>query len=453
MAHEPCSVEDLWAGDRSRVGVCVSITPKDGVRYEDLQREVFDRVRWPDRDLRWHAHRRARDDGKSDDDAWVMEATASCLASSGDESQVAYRVEGVAHDVVEECEVLVSAPCHVPFMDLTLADVDISAAAVARASRDEARDDGDGRGPGAFGRDAAGGEPRESPVQMFLRTGLAASAASAVDPDDLARLVAVAARRVASAEKALHANHPAIRVGEDVFAFREMGSRGGRRFDLLFPKPEWDADESTEARTDAAFVRDFATRAPWVPTLVEPILGKNDKSADDDAHASIESGTARCDAQDEPPRRHRSNAWWCDVSVVYSKPGAPAQDWHCDGRHLAGEARADFTGLGASPPYAVCVFCPLIDLDATVGFTQFWAGSHVTDGLIGFGAAAEVLRGCVDGIANKGGFVAYDYRTMHRGMGNRSGDTTRPVLQFLYARSNYRETKNYGVRSVFRPGT
>lgn len=446
MAHEPCSVEDLWAGDRSRVGVCVSVTPKDGVRYEDLQREVFDRVRWPDRDLRWHAHRRARDDGKSDDDAWVMEATASCLASSGDESQVAYRVEGVAHDVVEECEVLVSAPCHVPFMDLTLADVDISAAAVAR-------DDGDGRGPGAFGRDAAGGEPRESPVQMFLRTGLAASAASAVDPDDLARLVAVAARRVASAEKALHANHPGIRVGDDVFAFREMGSRGGRRFDLLFPKPEWDADESTEARTDAAFVRDFATRAPWVPTLVEPILGKNDKSADDDAHASIESGTARCDAQDEPPRRHRSNAWWCDVSVVYSKPGAPAQDWHCDGRHLAGEARADFTGLGASPPYAVCVFCPLIDLDATVGFTQFWAGSHVTDGLIGFGAAAEVLRGCVDGIANKGGFVAYDYRTMHRGMGNRSGDTTRPVLQFLYARSNYRETKNYGVRSVFRPGT
>ena len=41
MAHEPCSVEDLWAGDRSRVGVCVSVTPKDGVRYEDLQREVF----------------------------------------------------------------------------------------------------------------------------------------------------------------------------------------------------------------------------------------------------------------------------------------------------------------------------------------------------------------------------------------------------------------------------
>ena len=273
------------------------------------------------------------------------------------------------------------------FHGLTLADVDISAVA---------RDDGDGRGPGAFGRDAAGGEPRESPVQMFLRTGLAASAAPAVDPDDLARLVAVAERRVASAEKALHANHPDIRVGDDVFAFREMGSRGGRRFDLLFPKPEWDVDETTEARTDAAFVRDFATRAPWVPTLVEPVLGKNDgknDDDDDDDKRCVDRKGPRDASSPEPPRRHRSNAWWCDVSVVYSKPGAPAQDWHCDGRHLAGEARADYAGAGAAPPYAVCVFCPLIDLGEDVGFTRFWAGSHVADGLIGFGAAAEVCVG------------------------------------------------------------
>ena len=136
---------------------------------------------------------------------------------------------------------------------------------------------------------------------------------------------------------------------------------------------------------------------------------------------------------------------------MYSKPGARDQDWHCDGRHLAGESRADFTGAGVSAPYAVCVFVPLCDLNQEVGFTQFWGGSHVTDGLIGFGAAAEVLRGRVDGVVDAGGFVAYDYRTMHRGMRNASDGTTRPVLQFLYARSNYRETKNYGASSIFRP--
>jgi hypothetical protein len=62
-----------------------------------------------------------------------------------------------------------------------------------------------------------------------------------------------------------------------------------------------------------------------------------------------------------------------------------------------------------------------------------------------------VLRGCIDGVVDAGGFVAYDYRTMHRGMRNTSDGTTRPVLQFLYARSNYRETKNYGASSIFRP--
>ena len=39
---------------------------------------------------------------------------------------------------------------------------------------------------------------------------------------------------------------------------------------------------------------------------------------------------------------------------------AADQDWHCDGRHLAGAPQAGFDGAGAAPPYAVCVFCPLV---------------------------------------------------------------------------------------------
>ena len=432
---EPCSVDDLWAGDRSRVGVCVSVTPKDGIPYDHLQREVFSRVDWPERELRWHQHRRAPGDATTGDDdgdanGWVMEATLSCLASSGDESQVAYRIEGLAIDVVEEAEVVVSAPCHVPFMELTLRDLDVSAAAVTHRHLDN--DDADDAG-----RRSTELEPRHSPVDTFLRTGLAASCRSAVAPDDLARLIAVANARMSNAEAALATNHPTLDVGADVFAFREMGSRGGRRFDLLFPKPEWERDETEDAMNDAAFIRAFASSAPWVQTLIDPLLGKNEPRKRIDGSTASSSGSA--------------DAWWCDVSIVYSKPGARDQDWHCDGRHLAGESRADFTGAGVSAPYAVCVFVPLCDLNQEVGFTQFWVGSHVTDGLIGFGAAAEVLRGRVDGVVDAGGFVAYDYRTMHRGMRNTSDGTTRPVLQFLYARSNYRETKNYGASSIFRP--
>lgn len=433
---EPCSVDDLWAGDRSRVGVCVSVTPKDGIPYDHLQREVFSRVDWPERELRWHQHRRAPGEattGDGDDaNGWVMEATLSCLASSGDESQVAYRIEGLAIDVVEEAEVVVSAPCHVPFMELTLRDLDVSAAAVTHRHLDN--DDADDAG-----RRSTELEPRHSPVDTFLRTGLAASCRSAVAPDDLARLIAVANARMSNAEAALATNHPTLDVGADVFAFREMGSRGGRRFDLLFPKPEWERDETEDAMNDAAFIRAFASSAPWVQTLIDPLLGKNEPRKRIDGSTASSSGSA--------------DAWWCDVSIVYSKPGARDQDWHCDGRHLAGESRADFTGSGVSAPYAVCVFVPLVDLNQEVGFTQFWGGSHVTDGLIGFGAAAEVLRGCVDGVVDAGGFVAYDYRTMHRGMRNTSDGTTRPVLQFLYARSNYRETKNYGASSIFRPAS
>ena len=187
-----------------------------------------------------------------------MEATLSCLASSGDESQVAYRIEGLADDVVEEAEVVVSAPCHVPFMELTLRDLDVSAAAVThRHLGDDDADDA--------GRRSAELEPRHSPVDTFLRTGLAASCRSAVAPDDLARLIAVANARMSNAEAALATNHPTLDVGADVFAFREMGSRGGRRFDLLFPKPEWERDETTDAMNDAAFIRAFAAIRPVGP--------------------------------------------------------------------------------------------------------------------------------------------------------------------------------------------
>lgn len=106
-------------------------------------------------------------------------------------------------------------------------------------------------------------------------------------------------------------------------------------------------------------------------------------------------------------------------------------------------------GDGAAAPYALCVFVPLIDLDETVGYTQFWLGTHVTPGLVGFGGAAELLGGTVEAMVEAGSAVVYDYRLMHRGRANRSRDVVRPVLQFVYHVTTYRESKNYGTESLF----
>jgi len=103
-----------------------------------------------------------------------------------------------------------------------------------------------------------------------------------------------------------------------------MSARGAQRFDLLL-------DLGT---ADAAAVMEAAREAAWAP-VVRRILG-------DDAAVQ--------------------------VSVVYSRPGAGEQEWHSDGPHVG--AVAGWDGEGAAPPYALCVFVPLVNLNATVGFTQ-----------------------------------------------------------------------------------
>ena len=82
---------------------------------------------------------------------------------------------------------------------------------------------------------------------------------------------------------------------------------------------------------------------------------------------------------------------------------------------------------------------PLIDLNETTGFTQFFMRSHKTSQLIGFGEAASTLRLSFDGILKAGQNVLYDYRLLHRGMANNTTSTVRPVLLFLYTVPAYKE--------------
>ena len=59
------------------------------------------------------------------------------------------------------------------------------------------------------------------------------------------------------------------------------------------------------------------------------------------------------------------------AGLVLSLPGSDDQGWHTDGEHL-------FPGLDHhTPPYAVTVFVPLVDLTAANGTPEFFLGSQL----------------------------------------------------------------------------
>lgn len=213
---------------------------------------------------------------------------------------------------------------------------------------------------------------------------------------------------IENAEGLLKMHHPNINIGKDIMSFKEIASRGNGRFDLLV------------APTSAAsqFVSD--TINPRISHVLQNIIGQIDVEIN------------------------------CDISVVYSKPGAPNQGWHADGDHQKGATSAGMDVDGwktLSDPYALCLFIPLIDLNDDTGYTQFWPASHGNKGLAGFGPFAEIAEATWDGKCNAGSAIWYDYRLMHRGTSNKS-TLLRPVLQLLFKRKWYVEKRNYGSHSI-----
>ena len=150
--------------------------------------------------------------------------------------------------------------------------------------------------------------------------------------------------------------------------FREIASRSKQRFDLLIGK---------ETDLYRILCKKVLGNYSEIPMLLQKLFSGNEKG-----------GTSS-----------HGLDWEMDLSVVYSKPGANHQGWHADGGHTEGASDAgwedgdEVSEHSSSPlaaPYAICLFVPLINLNHTVGFTQFWPGSHKHRDLIGFGPFAEV---------------------------------------------------------------
>eukprot|EP00301_Raphidiophrys_heterophryoidea_P027074 c946_g1_i2.p1 GENE.c946_g1_i2~~c946_g1_i2.p1 ORF type:complete len:294 (+),score=50.19 c946_g1_i2:435-1316(+) len=244
--------------------------------------------------------------------------------------------------------------------------------------------------------------------------------ANAINASSIPEYTQAAKHCIVDADKALQFRHPQLDVGNDAFAFEEIGTRGKFRFDLVVSGD----DPETES------IRSLVRQGSWVPLIHDLLFPPHS-----DHHHDTDHDKSQC-----PDLK-------CILSIIYSRPGAPDQSWHADGHHLG--PVCDALGLGAEPPYAVCVFVPLTPASKQVGFTQFWPGTHKTDKLLGFGSGAEVIGGTLDALVESGSCVVYDYRLMHRGMGNFSVDTERSVLQFVYHVPAYQELKNYGEAKLF----
>ncbi len=243
------------------------------------------------------------------------------------------------------------------------------------------------------------------------------------DTTTLSRIRSMVDGAITKAEEAIATNHPNTQVGEDAFWFREIASRSKHRFDLLI---------GNDTDLYQLVWNQVLGNDSEIPSLLQTLFH--------DDHTE----------------------WEMDLSVVYSKPGANHQGWHADGGHIEGDSDTSWDESSSrqtvvAAPYAICLFVPLIDLDHTVGYTQFWPGTHKYKELVGFGPFAEVAKATWDGKVRAGEAIAYDYRLLHRGMPNYSNTKSkayhpyRAVLQLLCRKHWYKEKNNYGKASIYQP--
>ena len=238
---------------------------------------------------------------------------------------------------------------------------------------------------------------------MFVQTAL-------IDASEVRQLRICINEEIATIEKLIQLHRPDITIGKDIMSFAEIASRGNERFDLLI-----------RPRSKAYDFVEHTILGRIAPTIERILDGRVNEDVD------------------------------FDISVVYSKPGAPHQGWHADGDHQRGANDAGWEADGwknrLAEPYAMCLFIPLIDLNDDTGYTQFWPASHRYRGLMGFGPVSEITGATWNGKCEAGDAIWYDYRLMHRGMGNTS-EVVRPVLQVLFKKKWYVEERNYGTESL-----
>ena len=139
------------------------------------------------------------------------------------------------------------------------------------------------------------------------------------------------------------------------------------------------------------------------------------------------------------------------VDAIVSTLGAKAQNFHPD----AGDTHIKNARL--NPRHRLFnVFCPLVDLAEDGDGTQFWPGSHHRPALERYAAAIErsgrleddqtLMAEMVTPECPAGGILLFDFRVLHRGMPNTSGE--RPIAHAVLSTGHASDPLDFPAASL-----
>ncbi len=118
---------------------------------------------------------------------------------------------------------------------------------------------------------------------------------------------------------------------------------------------------------------------------------------------------------------------------VVSLPGAKPKGLHKDYPPLF---ESDPAETHVTPPFAIAVLFPLIELTEAHGVTSMRKGTHMVPEQTPFGAPEQKP------LLKLGDAIVFDYRTAHDGLENKA-DTVRPLLAMVFHRVWFRDALNY----------
>jgi len=215
-------------------------------------------------------------------------------------------------------------------------------------------------------------------------------------------------------------------VEDGPYRFREVVCRDGSpRFDVPVP---WSGYENEDESNNECTLGDFIDDSDACQIIqdfqkeldeaVQPVAdalwsrGRGDATSDDEA--AVMGGRAT------------------SAGFLVNQPGSTSQQWHRD---------------GPDPGY-INAFVPLVDLSESLGPTSVLPGTHVMPNIRTHDDANEKGSAQVPApivpLLTKGQVLLFDYRTLHKGLGNTNAKgLTRTLAYAVYTRGSIMDTHNF----------